>query len=126
MSRGKKALEADTFDKVLQLLRLKAKQLCLMIELVESLAYKAAREDVGLGKPTTIQEQAIFKDKLFDYVPWDFVLDTKFKNPALTRRAQRTKFDKLKNHVKQLKEILDSVRFVGDTSMSRGIQEAEL
>jgi len=110
MSQGKKALEADTFDKVLRLLRLKAKQLCLMIELVESLAYKAAREDVGLDKPTTIQEQDIFKDKLFDCVPWDFVLDTKFKNPAFTRRAQRTKFDKLKNHVKQLKEILDSVR----------------
>lgn len=85
----------ESFRKVLELLRSEAKKFGLMVELVESLASKYAKED-----------DAQTEDFLFDYVPWVFSAG----KARWSRGRPPHELKQVKSHLEEVKRIFDNAK----------------
>lgn len=99
----------DIFPRMLQLLRLEAKRFGLMLQLFESLAVKAAKEACA-PEALTIEQY----ENLMDYVPWDFGSSPPRRLRSRQRVLNRVKYNQLKEHVKGIATILESVTIRGE------------
>lgn len=103
--------ETFRFDVTLSLLQLTAKKLDLLLQLVESFAWKALKEEVAPKRPTTID-----LDNIANHIPWDFVPNVDDYRRRELAVKNRRRFEQLKSHVKSIARILDEVVVKGRQS----------